>query len=728
MFVKDLEKLFSPKSIAVIGASRTVGKIGHVVLKNIIEFNFPGNIYPVNPKADHILKLTCYHSYSEIPETPDLAVICIPAPFVNASLEEIGQKGTRNVVIITAGFREEGPDGQELENEMIAIAERYGINIIGPNCLGFVNTDTHVNTTFGTVTKNPGNLRFISQSGAVATALFDYAAENHLGFSDFITLGNKANTTENDILNFWKTELTKIKHEDQRLSSVTPIGIYTESIDDGMGFINVASQITLENPIFVLKPGRTQAAKSALQSHTGSLAGEDAVTEAAFRDAGIIRANGIEDFFDLAKAFSWEQAPEGPNIAVVTNAGGPAVISTDFVEEEGLHLAEIFESTKARLRKFLPKNAGLHNPIDVLGDALSDRYGEAIDAVLGQNNVDAVIVILTPQVMTDAYMTAQIISRLAKSHNKPILCSFLGSSHVLAGEKILNQNKIPNFRYPERAVKALGKMWKWRQSSVNRALQIKTYPDGVLESNATEINVENIQQVLNASKKRNPDLDTENRMALNSFQVEDILRESSIVVPESTAVKTLQDCLDFTEKYGWPVVLKIISPQLLHKTDIGGVKIGLNNRAKLQNAFNDLKKAIELFEPNLQKTCVIEIQKEVPKGIELIIGIKKDPNFGHVMMFGGGGVFTNLIVDRNLKLLPVDRFNAIEMIRNSKISRLLYGFRDDSQYPISQLLYLMEKMSDLVLNFPEFEEIEINPLIITHEDLWAVDGKAIISI
>lgn len=729
MYYRDLEKLLNPNSVAVVGASSSSDKIGNIILKNILGFDYKGKIYPVNPNSHEILGLKAFSSYSEIPETPDLAIIAIPSIKVPSIIKEIGKKGTKNVVIISAGFREIGEEGKKLEDEVIKVASAFGINIIGPNCLGFVNTKANLNTTFGIVSKINGNLRFISQSGAIATSLFDYAADNHLGFSEFITLGNKADINEVDILKFWHNDpkYQKESRHDDRLSSVFPIGIYAESINDGIEFINIASQITLENPIFMLKPGRSKAAKSAVLSHTGSLAGEDDVLDAALRDAGIIRAEGIEDFFDLAKAFSWENAPEGPNVVIITNAGGPAVISTDFVQMEGLHLAEISEATKKRLKKYLPESSNVNNPIDVLGDARADRYGEALDATLGQENVNAAIVILTPQVMTESYLTAEIVQRLSKSHKKPILCAFMGGSHIEKGEKVLNQYKIPNYRYPERAIKALGKMWKWRHSSVNRSLQIKNYQYGVLESNRTDLNLENIQQMLSLVKKRNIRKKNSGKIVLNSFEVEQILKDSKIPCPPSDPVKNYEDCLEFTKKFGWPVVLKIISPKLLHKSDIGGVLTGLNNRAKLNFAFKQIKETISKFEPEIRKSCVVQIQKEVKKGIELIVGIKKDPNFGHVMMFGAGGVLAELLEDKNLKLLPVDRFNAIQLIDRSKVSKLLTGFRNNKKYPITKLFFLVEKLSDLVINFPEFQEIEINPLIVNHEELWAVDGKGIIS-
>ena len=724
MTARDFSVLLNPKSVAIIGASRSPEKIGNIVLKNIIEYGFKGKIFPVNPEADNVLGLTCYKNYDSIPEIPDLAIISIPAKFVASSLKEIALKGTKNVVIFTAGFREVGAEGVDLQIELDKITKEYKLNIIGPNCLGFVANSSTLNATFGPVRKLDGNLRFLSQSGAIATAIFDWAASHEIGFSEFITLGNKANINEVDFLNYWlKNPLEKSTNPE--LSHFTPIGVYTESIDDGMAFVNTVSQLSLENPVFVLKPGRSNAAKKAMQSHTGSLAGESKVLEAALRDAGAIQCEGIEDFFDMSKVFSWENTPKGNNIVIVSNAGGPAVITTDFVEEAGLQLAEISTLTKDRLSRYLPAAAGLHNPIDVLGDALAQRYADALDAVLGQKDIHAAIVILTPQVMTEAYLTAQLISRLSKVHKKPILCSFMGGNHILEGEKILNMHKIPNFKFPERAVKALGKMWQWENSSSKRKAEIHNF-DRSKPTGLNEINETSIAEIIQIARNSSTALTSTGQIVMNSFEVEEILRNANINVPVSSPVTSIEECLDFCAKNGWPVVLKIISDQILHKSDIGGVKVGLNNRHKLQVAFNQLKNLISSMDPKIAKSCAIQIQKQSEKGIELILGVKRDPNFGHVMMFGAGGVLAEVLEDVNLKLLPVDINNAYELVTKSKVRKLLEGFRGDKKYDLGKLYFLMEKLSELVIAFPEFEEIEINPVILTENDVWAVDGKAII--
>lgn len=724
---KDFTKLFKPRSIAIVGASRTPNKIGSIVLKNILEWDFKGEIYPVNPNISEIAGLKCYQEYSDIPVIPDLAIIAVPSNLVLPIVTSIGKKGTKNIVIFTAGFKEKGEKGVELERELVLIANFYGINILGPNCLGLVSFAGNLNATFGTVAKNNGNLKFLSQSGAIATSFFDFAASQNLGFSDFVTLGNKANVNEIDILRFWHENSKKTdNYQDTRLSHNFPIGLYLESIDDGIGFINIASQISLKNPVFILKPGHSETSKKAMQSHTGSLAGEDNVLEAALRDAGIIRCDGVEDFFDLAKGFSWENAPEGPNIAIVSNAGGPAVVATDFVEKFGLRLARLNHHTIARLKKYLPEGSNIHNPIDVLGDALALRYAEALDAVLSQEDINAAIVILTPQVMTEGYLTAELIARLSKQHKKPILCSFMGGSHIVEGEKILNLNKIPNYRFPERAIKTLGKMWQWKMNSFVRSIELQIVQEGILNRQVVDIQMDAVSDLLEIAAKNNEAFLDNQRISVNGFLVNEIFKSCEIKTPESTPINSLNECFDFAEKHGMPIVLKLIAPRLLHKTEYGAIKVNLNNKSRIAKAYHELKEISEKLLRRENIKAVIQAQKQIENGLELILGIKKDPNFGHVMMFGGGGIFTEIIKDVNIKLLPVDRFNAVELLNLSKVSNLLYGYRGGKPYPISKLFFLMEKMNDLVANFPQITEIEINPLIISHDEVWAVDGKAII--
>lgn len=739
MFKKDLSKLFNPDSVAIIGASRSVKKLGYIVMRNIVDSGFKGTVFPVNPKAESILRLKCFATYTELPVVPDLAILAIPSPFVNDSLREIGRKGTKNVVVLTAGFKETGHEGAKLQDEMIAISEEFGLNILGPNCLGFVNNLHDINATFSHLEKHVGNLRFISQSGAIASSVFDWAQSSGVGFSEFITLGNKAVISENEVLNYWlhdKRELASEKEyylKDKRLSKVSPIGMYLESIEDGEDFLNEVSQISLHNPVFVLKPGKSKAAKKAMQSHTGAIAGEDAVLDIALKQAGVIRCDGIEDMFDLAKVFSWENAPLGPNVVIVSNAGGPAVISADFVESEGLVLANIEKKTRERLEKYLPKEASLLNPIDVLGDALAARYASAVDIVLGQSDVHALIVILTPQIMTEIYLTAEFISRLSSVHKKPIICAFMGGYEIEKGERVLNQHKIPSFRYPERAIKALGKMWKWKQNSLERAISIKRLSENVEPIHSDIADLVKINEILEIAKASEKYSDTarkipNKRAVLNNFEANEILKSWYINTPPTASISTLTEAVEFAKENGFPVVLKINSKDVLHKKDVGGVITNIDNPGKLVGSFKTLSDIIDALPVNVQKTSSIQIQKQVAGGVEVIVGVKRDPNFGHVLMFGAGGTLAEIIGDRNLRLLPINRHEAEKFVMQSKIYKVLKGYRGEKPYALSKLYFLIEQMSELLQTFPELEEFEINPVIITHEDIWSVDGKGIVTL
>jgi acetyltransferase len=725
MMTKDLSKLFSPRSVAVIGASRSQKKLGSIVLRNIITAGFKGSIYPVNPNAETVQHLKCYPDIASLPDVPELAVVAIPSAFVIDTIHELGKKGTKNAVVFAAGFKEIGHEGAKLEAKLVETAKKYEINLLGPNCLGFVNNIGDINATFSHLEKHVGNLRFLSQSGAIASSVFDWAQSMNLGFSEFITLGNKACLSENDVLSYWlhdKSEIAAAKEfylKDKRLSKVAPIGMYLESIEEGEDFLNTVSQLSLHHPVFLLKPGKSKAAKKAMQSHTGAIAGEDSVLDAALDEASVIRCEGIEDMFDLAQAFSWENAPVGPNVAIVSNAGGPAVISSDFVESEGLNLVEIEPKVKERLQKYLPKEASLLNPIDVLGDAFASRYASAIDIILGQTTVNALIVILTPQIMTEIYLTAEFISRLSSVHKKPIICAFMGGADVEKGERVLHMHKIPTFRYPERAVKALGKMWKWKKNSLDRAISIKRLTQYMPPIHSDTADLVRINEIFEISRRQNS-------ASLNNFEANEVLKSWGIHTPPSDVVTDFERAYEFVQEHDFPVVLKISAPGLLHKKDIGGVIAHIDSKAKLDASLKIMQETIHGLPAHLREHSSIQIQKEVLEGIEVIIGVKKDKHFGHVLMFGAGGTYAEVIQDRNLHLLPLDVHSAERLVSRSKIYNILKGYRGDKEYALKKLYFLIEQISELILTFPELEEFEINPVIITHDNVYAVDGKAIL--
>ncbi len=710
---KNLNSLFSPKSIAVIGASSSPEKVGAIVFKNIIASNFPGNVYPVNPNAQNVDGIKCYPNVDSLPETVDLALIAIPAASVNQVLNEIGEKGIKNVIVYSAGFKETGEEGRLLEETLIQASQKYGLNLLGPNCLGFVNKLCPVNATFGQTVRQDGKLRFISQSGALAASLFDYCNSTGLGFNEFITIGNKAVINENDVLNYFLAKDEKEEAGDQ----AHPIGLYLESISNGKEFLEITSKLSQKNPLFILKPGKTSAAAKAMQSHTGSIAGENNVLDVALTQAGIVRCNTLEDYFDLARAFAWEKAPIGPKVAVVSNAGGPAVISADAVLTEGLELVEFDSQTKEKLQQILPRSASAVDPVDVLGDALADKISQACEIILQTNQAQSLVVILTPQVMTQVTKTAELIGSLAKKYNKPIFCSFIGGSLIAEGERKLNEYKIPSFRFPEQAISAINLMWKWKKWQ-------QQFPVMHVCDNATILttpeNNQNIEQVMEKAVAGK-------QSSLDNFDANEILRLAGIPTPPTQMVTNLDEAKKFVQENHWPVVLKLSSPGLLHKADIGAVIKDISSEGDLETALINLDHKITQMPLDLQGKIAKQIQKDIPLGTDVIIGIKKDPNFGPVLLFGAGGSLAELIMDRNLHLLPIDLELVKQLVGKSKIYQILKGYRGEAPLALDKLYDVIVRLGKVVEFFPEVSEIEINPLIVTKNDVWAVDGKVVLN-
>lgn len=709
---KDLTALFSPKSVVIIGASRHPEKVGAIVLKNIISSKFYGKIFLVNPNAESIENIKSYKEISELPQVPDLAIIALPAPVVLETINQIGEKGIKNAVVFAAGFKEIGTEGEKLENDLIQAAQKYGINILGPNCLGFINNLAPINATFGESISKSGNLRFISQSGAIAASIFDWCASSELNFSEFVTLGNKATINENDVLEYFLNN--PITSNSPGLSSVTPIGLYLESISDGPRFIEIASQISKTAPVFMLKPGKTQAAARAMQSHTGAIAGEDSILEAALKQAGVQRCETLEDFFDLAKAFAWENSPKGPRVAIVSNAGGPAVISADAVVGSGLELANLSDSTKKLLAKVLPNSASIVNPVDVLGDALAKRFAAAAEIILQTDQADALVVILTPQVMTQIEVTAQKLGELSKKYQKPILCSFIGGSKVAEGEKKLNEYKIPNFRFPERAISAIAVMYNFTQQKDR--LEKKNDSQVLL----LETDITRVKNIINQAQKNN-------QKTLDNVQSNEILSAVDIHTPPTAIIADFEQAKYFAIKHKFPVVLKLSSPGLLHKKEVGGVITDIGNEDQLEVAFDKLKHKITHLDKDIQKSVQIQIQKDVTEGVEVIVGIKKDPTFGSVLLFGAGGSLAEIINDRNLHLLPLNIDEVRNLVEKSKIYSQLAGDENEPALALDKLYDLILRLGKLAEILPEVTDIEINPVIITLNNTWAVDGKVILS-
>jgi len=716
----DLATFFYPKSVAIIGASRSSEKLGAIILKNIKESGFTGSIFPVNPNAKEIEGLKVYADLPSIPEVPELIIVAIPACQVVEVLKQAGEKGSKNVVVLSAGFKEVGEEGVKLEKQLVEVAKKNEINLLGPNCLGFINNYHPINATFGEPVKIAGNLRFITQSGAIAAGLFDWCNATGLGLSEFVTLGNKAGLNENDILEYFHSQdqNTLTSHNGEGLSSLSPIGLYLESITDGAGFLEITKKITKTNPIFIIKPGKTEAAAKAMQSHTGAIAGADNVLDAVLKQAGVVRCPTLEDFFDLSRAFAWEDLPEGPKVAVVSNAGGPAVISADAVINQGLELAEFDEVTKKKLEEALPRSASIVNPVDVLGDALADRFAQALEAVLQTDTVQALIVILTPQIMTQITQTAETIGNLSKKYKKPILCSFIGGKLISDGEKVLNDFKIPSFRYPERAISALGSMWKfkkWQMENVAEVAGVDTDADQTVKVESENDSVKQIIQEATNKKYK----------TLDNISADKILSSVGINTPPTKIAANLEKAKDFAQENGWPVVLKLSSPGLLHKKEVGGVIVDIINEKQLNDAWHKLERKIEQLDKNIKEHLTFQIQKDISEGIEVIVGFKHDSTFGPVLLFGAGGSYAELIADRNLHLLPITKKEVKKLVEKSKIYKLLKGSKEETSYALDKLYDLILRVAKLEVMIPEATDVEINPVIVTLNDVWAVDGKII---
>jgi len=704
----NLTAFFSPKSIAVIGASRSPKKIGNILIRNIMSLGFVGKIYPINPTAKTILKNKCFKDISEVPETPDLVIISIPAAFVPEVLKKVGEKGSKNAVVISAGFKESGENGATLEKQIQDISTKYGINLLGPNCLGFFSNENKINATFGNVISRDGKCSFITQSGAIAASIFDWFNSTGVGFSDFITLGNKAVLNESDFLEYFfeknhgsVTSLVSEISDD----GIYPIGLYLESIVEGSRFLEISKKITRHDPIFVIKPGKTAAAASAMKSHTGAIAGADDVLDEVLKEAGVIRCGTLEEFFDLSKVFSWSVIPEGPRVVVVSNAGGPAVISSDNIVESGLEMAVLSEETKSNLSKILPPSSNISNPVDVLGDALADRFISSLEILLKSNDCDSVLVLLTPQMMTQVKETAKGISEISKKYNKPVLCSFIGGEEVEKGEKILDEHNIPSFDFPERAVYAIKSMWEFRRRQLEDEKELDIYQ--VLNFDILPEEINNVVGKAQESKQK----------ALDNLDADKVISSIGIPTPPTINAYSLDEAKNFSEINGYPIVLKMSSPFLLHKKKFGGVISNILNENELVLAWNEMESSKEGLDQTVKNNLVFQVQKQVPAGAEVIVGVKNDETFGHFLLFGAGGSLAELISDRNLSLLPLDKERVKNIVSKSKVFKLL-----ENRKSLDDVYDLILKVSGLV-DCEGIDEVEINPAIILDDSVWAVDTK-----
>ena len=701
---RSLQSIFFPKTVAVIGATEKSGSVGRTVLWNLISSPFGGTIFPVNPKRENILGIKAYPNIKELPDQIDLAVIVTPAPTVPAIITDCVEMGVQGAIIISAGFKEIGPEGALLEEKILVEARRGRMRVIGPNCLGIMNPLTGLNATFATAAAQPGNVAFISQSGALCTSVLDWSFKEHVGFSAFVSIGSMLDVGWGDLI----YHLGDDPH-------TTSIVIYMETIGDARTFMSAAREVALAKPIIVIKPGRTEGAARAAASHTGSLTGSDEVLEAAFRRCGVLRVTDIGDIFSMAEVLSKQPRPKGPNLTILTNAGGPGVLATDALITSGGKLAEISPDAMQRLNEILPPQWSHNNPVDILGDASPERYAQALEVAANDNNSDGLLVILTPQAMTDPTATAEALKQYAKSYDKPILASWSGGKDIAAGESILNKAGIPTFMYPDTAAEAFTYMWKYTRNlqSIYETVGITGNGDKPPLDRGT------VNKIIQNARK-------EKRLILTEAESKRLLASYNIPTIQTVIATNLLDAIKSANEIGYPVVLKLHSETVTHKTDVGGVQLNLQDEEEVRATFKRIQKGVsdKHGEGHFLGVTVQPMLKL--EGYELIIGSSLDQQFGPVLLFGMGGQLVEVFKDHALGLPPLNTTLARRMIEQTKIYEALKGVRGRPPVDLGALEQLMVNFSQLVVEQPWIKEIDINPLIASHEGLLALDARVLL--
>jgi acetyltransferase len=691
-----LDSLFNPGAIAVIGASADPKKVGHAVLNNLLQFKFTGALYPVNPSGDNILGLKVYAKVSDIEQPVDLAIIVIPAKYVPASLRECAAAGIPAAIVISAGFKEAGANGTLLEEELKQISTERNIRILGPNCLGLINTANDMNATFAADMLPKGPIGFFSQSGAMGIAIMDWAIGNNVGFSKFVSLGNKADISEIDIIEYF------LRDSDTRL-----ILGYIEDVVDGRKFIEIAAKATKAKPIILLKSGGTEAGARAASSHTGALAGSDIAFDAAFKQTGVMRAQGVQDLFDTALAFSEGKLPAGNGLLVITNAGGPGIIAVDTAERLGINLPHMTKEGIDAMAAKLPPNASIFNPVDVIGDATSERYAVVLEQAARDPNIDGMLVILTPQAMTDIERTAAVVIAIAKSTDKPVITSFMGAKRVHAGINLLKAASIPNFSYPELAVKAfkrLADQQAWRAATSEEITSCWYNFEAAAET---------IASILKKGAYQVGEDDAMRILTYYGFQF-----------PKRALARTSKEAAGIASRIGFPVVMKISSPDILHKTDVGGVRVNVKSRREAEDAFLEITANARRIMPDAFISGVM-IFEMVKGGKEVILGVTYDRTFGHMIMFGLGGIYVEVLKDVAFRIVPVARRDALAMVNEIRTAGLLRGARGEPPADIGAIAGTIVNLSCLVSDFPEIQELDVNPLLVMEQGAMALDARII---
>ncbi len=694
-----LEFLFNPKQVAVIGASQSPKKIGYAILYNIINSGYKGIIYPVNPREPEINGQPCYCTIKDIGKPVELAVIAIPAAGVNRVARECGEAGVKGLVVITAGFKEVGIAGNKLEQELLSICREFGMRMLGPNCVGLMNTHSPLNASFANGFPSLGNISFISQSGAMLVSILDWSFEMGLGFSSFISLGNKADLNEVDFIESCAGD-----------PNTSVILCYIEDVTNGDRFVEVCSAAARNKPIVILKSGTSTAGAQAASSHTGALAGSNRAYDAAFKQSGVLKADSMNELFDLARAFSAQPLPRQPRVAIVTNAGGPAIVTTDAVEKNGLQMARFTKPTIDLLRANLPPAANIYNPVDLIGDARNDRYHFALDAVLKDDNVDSALVLLCPAAVTEPEETAKTIVELSNYHKgKPVMAVYMGGKSLQAGKNYLTKNGVPTFTFPEPSVRALKGMIEYAGYKYSPAAPVPVILSDIDQAGAKTV----INQVL-----------ADRRVVLLGHEASMVMSAYGIPASHSHLALTEDEAATIAARLGLPVALKVSSPRIAHKTDVGGVEIGLHSEAEVRRAFNRIMEKVRYFVPDAP-IYGVEVQNMVDDGVEVIIGMSRDIQFGPLIVFGLGGIYVNLLEEVTFRLASaLNTRQAVEMmIAETKAYTLLKGYRGKKPADINALVDVMLRSARLVTDLKQITEMDINPLRVHQKGVTALDVK-----
>jgi acetyltransferase len=686
----ELSRLFAPDRVAVVGASDEEGTVGYAVTSNLLG-SFEGEVVAVNPNRESVLGLSCHDSVADVGAV-DVVVVAVPAGIAVEVLREAAEVGIENVVVITAGFSEAGAEGSARERELTRIARAHDLNLVGPNSLGVLNTGVGLNATFGPLDPDPGGISFMSQSGAFITAVLDWAADRNLGFKDIVSLGNKAVLDESDFVREWGDD-----------PETDVILGYLEDVSDGPAFIDAAREVTEDTPVVVVKSGRTDEGASAAASHTGAIAGSDEAYDAAFEQSGVVRVHTVQELFDFASILAGQPLPDGDSVAIVTNAGGPGVMTTDAVGDSRLDLAEFTDETLATLSEDLPEGANIYNPVDIIGDAPVERFEATIDTVLADDTVEMAIVLSCPTATLSFDDLAAATVRLRSEHGTPLVATLMGGSSTESAAATLSDAGIPTYFDPARAVHSLEALAQYATIREQEYASPTTF----------DVDRERAREILERAAERG-----DTRLGVESME---LLDAYGIPTPEGEVVSDPAAAVEVAEAIDGPVAMKIVSPAISHKSDIGGVEVGVKQSA-VRSTYGNIVSRARNYQPDAPIVGVqVQEMVDLDAGTETIVGVNRDPQFGPLVMFGLGGIFVEIMEDTSFRVAPVSEPEVREMLGEIRAAPLLHGARGRTPADVDALVAVIQRVSQLVTDFPAITELDVNPVVAMPDGVAAVD-------